>query len=156
MWGDSPPAVPTGMLAPCHIPTPRPRAALPRTRALQHRTGGNGADQDKPDGQTPAHGTGPPAAEHTARPPVRSRELVKALLIKIATNNCLSALSGDGSDPTSVLDITSGGKQVAPEQDWVESAESKGSGGGHWAGHGTERASAKGRVASGLAHVKSS
>lgn len=117
--------------------------------------GGNGANQDKPDGQTPAHGTGPPAAEHIARPPVRSRELVKVLLIKIAPNNCLSALSGDGSDPSSVLDIMSGGKQVAPEQGWVESAESKGTGGGHWAGHGTEQAPAKGRVASGLAHVKS-
>lgn len=155
LWGDSPPAVPTGTLAPCHIPTPRPHAALPRTRALQHRTGGNGADQDKRDQQTPAHGAGALAAEHIARLPVRSRELVKAVLIKIAPNNCLSALSGEGSDPTSVLDTTSGGKQVASEQDWVKSAESKGSGGGHWAGCGTEWASAKGRVTSGWAHAKS-
>ena len=56
---------------------------------------------------------------------VGSRELVKALAIKIAPNDCLSALSGDGSDPTSALDITSGGIQVASVWDWVKSAHGR-------------------------------
>ena len=94
--------------------------------------------------------------------PVGSRELVKALVIKIALNDCLSALSGDGSDPTSALDIASGGKQVVAVRDRVESAhgcgeqrDMHGAGGGHRAGRGMKQASAKGGTASGQAHVKS-
>lgn len=48
--------------APCHIPTSHPGTSLPHTRPEQHRAGGNGADQDKPDRQSPAHSPG--AAEH--------------------------------------------------------------------------------------------
>lgn len=56
------PGCPPIPAAPCHILASHPGTSLPHTRPQQRGAGGNGADQDKPDRQSPAHSLA--AAEH--------------------------------------------------------------------------------------------